>query len=121
MLSAIWRLIDETRKRMSAGTSLTSKNFSASRMYSRAQSSRPIVSADVPGCREIVREEVTGLLVPPGNAGALADALGRLARDPGLRRRLGAAARDLVERELSEEGVVAQTLALYRLLVPGAG
>jgi glycosyltransferase involved in cell wall biosynthesis len=82
---------------------------------------RPMVAADVSGCREIVRDGVTGLLVPPGDAGALADALERLARDPGLRRRLGAAARDLVERELSEEGVVAQTLALYRSLVPGAG
>jgi len=82
---------------------------------------RPMVAADVSGCREIVKDGVTGLLVPPGDAGALADALERLARDPGLRRRLGAAARDLVERELSEEAVVAQTLALYRSLVPGAG
>ena len=82
---------------------------------------RPMVATDVSGCREIVRDGVTGLLVPPGDAGALADALERLARDPGLRRRLGAAARDLVEREFSEEAVVAQTLALYRSLVPGAG
>ncbi len=82
---------------------------------------RPMVATDVSGCREIVKDGVTGLLVPPGDAGALADALERLARDPDLRRRLGAAARDLVERELSEEAVVAQTLALYRSLVPGAG
>ena len=82
---------------------------------------RPMVAADVSGCREIVKDGVTGLLVPPGDAGGLADALERLARDPDLRRRLGAAARDLVERELSEEAVVAQTLALYRSLVPGAG
>ena len=82
---------------------------------------RPMVAADVSGCREIVKDGVTGLLVPPGDAGGLADALERLARDPDLRRRLGAAARDLVEREFSEEAVVAQTLALYRSLVPGAG
>ncbi len=80
-----------------------------------------MVAADVSGCREIVKDGLTGLLVPPGDAGGLADALERLARDPDLRRRLGAAARDLVERELSEEAVVAQTLALYRSLVPGAG
>ncbi len=82
---------------------------------------RPMIAADVSGCREIVRDGVTGLLVPPGDAGGLADALERLARDPDLRRRLGAAARELVERELSQEAVVAQTLALYRSLVPGAG
>ena len=75
---------------------------------------RPMVAADVSGCREIVRDGVTGLLVPPGDAGALADALERLARDPGLRRRLGAAARELVEREFSEAKVVEQTMALYR-------
>ena len=82
---------------------------------------RPMIAADVSGCREIVRDGLTGLLVPPRDPESLADALERLARDPGLRRRLGAAARDLVERELSEEAVVAQTLALYRSLVPGAG
>ncbi len=82
---------------------------------------RPMVAADVSGCREIVKDGVTGLLVPPGDAGGLADALEPLARDPDLRRRLGAAARDLVERELSEDAVVAQTLTLYRSLVPGAG
>ena len=82
---------------------------------------RPMVAADVSGCREIVKDGLTGLLVPPGDAGGLADALERLARDPDLRRRLGATARDLVEREFSEEVVVAQTLELYRSLVPGAG
>ncbi len=81
---------------------------------------RPMVATDVSGCREIVHEEVTGLLVPARDAERLAEALERLARDRDLRRRLGAAARDLVERELSEELVVAQTMALYRSLVPGA-
>ncbi len=82
---------------------------------------RPMVATDVSGCREIVRDGVTGLLVPARDAERLAEALERLARDRDLRRRLGAAARDLVERELSEELVVAQTLALYRSLAPGAG
>ncbi len=81
---------------------------------------RPMVAADVSGCREIVLDGLTGLLVPPRNAPRLADALERLALDPDLRRRMGAAARDLVVRELSEEVVVAQTLALYRSLVPGS-
>jgi glycosyltransferase involved in cell wall biosynthesis len=82
---------------------------------------RPMVATDVSGCREIVRDGVTGLLVPARDAERLAEALERLARDRDLRRRMGAAARDLVERELSEDVVVAQTLALYRSLAPGAG
>ncbi len=80
----------------------------------------PMVATDVPGCREIVRDGETGLLVPPRDAESLAAALERLAGDAVLRRRMGAAARELVERALSDEVVAEQTLALYRSLRPGA-
>jgi glycosyltransferase involved in cell wall biosynthesis len=79
-----------------------------------AASGRPMVAADVPGCREIVRHEETGLLVPPRDPVALADALARLAADPALRRRLGAAARRLVEECFGEAAIAAATAALYR-------
>ena len=79
---------------------------------------RPMVATDVPGCREIVQDGVTGLLVPPRDAEALAAALERLAGEKALRRRMGAAARDLVERALSDQVVAEQTLALYRTLIP---
>ena len=46
-----------------------------------AAAGRPIVATDVPGCREIVRPEETGLLVPRRDPAALADALARLAAD----------------------------------------
>ncbi len=82
---------------------------------------RPMVATDVPGCREIVRDGETGLLVPPRDAPSLAAALERLAGDATLRRRLGAAARDLVERALSDQVVAEQTLALYRTLHPHVG
>ncbi|NIU05471.1 MAG: glycosyltransferase family 4 protein [Gammaproteobacteria bacterium] len=81
---------------------------------------RPIVATDTTGCREVVQDGVTGLLVPPRDAAKLADALERLALNADLRRRMGRAARELVERELSEDVVVARTMALYRSLVPGA-
>ncbi|MCC7048767.1 MAG: glycosyltransferase, partial [Alphaproteobacteria bacterium] len=77
-------------------------------------SGRPMVATDVPGCREVVRHEETGLLVPPRDPTALADALARLAQDPALRRRLGAAARRLVEQRFGEQAIAAATAALYR-------
>jgi glycosyltransferase involved in cell wall biosynthesis len=63
----------------------------------------PVVASAVGGIPEIVRDGATGLLVPPGDADALAAALGRLLDDDGLRRRLGAAGR---ERALDEFDVV---------------
>jgi glycosyltransferase involved in cell wall biosynthesis len=80
---------------------------------------RPMVAADVSGCREIVREGETGFLVPVGDAPALARAIRRLAADPDLRRRLGRAARRRVEESYAESVVVAETLALYRSLIEG--
>jgi glycosyltransferase involved in cell wall biosynthesis len=55
--------------------------------------SRPVVVGDTPAQSEIVKEGVTGLLVPYRDEQRLLDALLRLARDPDLRRRLGAAGR----------------------------
>ena len=52
----------------------------------------PTVASDAPGLRESVRDGETGLLVPHGDVGALADALARIAADPALRDRLGAGA-----------------------------
>ena len=74
---------------------------------------RPIVATDVPGCREIARPGRNGLLVPPGDATALADALEVLIKDPGLRRRFGAEGRVIVEQEYSSDIVGRKTAALY--------
>jgi glycosyltransferase involved in cell wall biosynthesis len=54
---------------------------------------RSLVVSDTAGGRTFVRDEIEGLLVPPGDAPALAAALERLARDSDLRQRMGAAAR----------------------------
>lgn len=82
---------------------------------------RPIVTTDVPGCREVVVDGETGLLVPPRDPRALADAIARLAADAVLRRRLGAAARRRVEARFAREIVVGQTLDLYARLLAGRG
>ncbi|HEX7955831.1 MAG TPA: glycosyltransferase, partial [Pyrinomonadaceae bacterium] len=57
----------------------------------------PVVSDGAPGLTELVEDGVTGLVVPVDDPTALAEALGRLADDEGLRRRLGRAARARVE------------------------
>jgi glycosyltransferase involved in cell wall biosynthesis len=54
----------------------------------------PVVASAVGGVPELVENEVTGLLVPPGDPAALAAALDRLLADPDLRRRLGANGRE---------------------------
>jgi len=79
-----------------------------------ASSGRPIVATDVPGCREIVRNNENGFLIPPHDSRSLANALKILVNDPKLRRRMGARGREIVEAEFSEEHVVKETLDVYR-------
>jgi len=82
-----------------------------------ASCGRPIVATDVPGCREIARNDVNAILVPPDDAPALAAALRRLADDVELRHRFGAAGRQMVETEFSSDRIGAQTVALYDRLL----
>jgi glycosyltransferase involved in cell wall biosynthesis len=78
---------------------------------------RAIVTTDVPGCRDVVRDGDNGLLVPPRDAAALARALAALLADPERRRRMGRRGRQIVESEFSVERVNAETLAVYRQLL----
>lgn len=74
----------------------------------------PIVTSDAPGCREVVRDGVNGLLVPVRDTAALATALRKLIDDAALRRRMGEQSRLRAETEFGLETVIAQTLAVYR-------
>jgi rhamnosyl/mannosyltransferase len=75
---------------------------------------KPVVSSDLPtGVRAVNRHGVTGLLVPPGDADALARALSRVLDDAALRAELGEAARRRVEEHFTAERMVAETLSLY--------
>lgn len=67
----------------------------------------PVIASDVGGVAEVVRDGENGLLVPPGDAAALADAVKRFFADAGLRRRLAAAAAPSVA-EYAEERLFAQ-------------
>jgi len=86
-----------------------------------ASCARPIVTTDMPGCREIVRHGENGLLVPPGDIAALADAIAALAVDARRRAAMGRAGRELVERAFEEAAVADQTLALYQQLLRERG
>jgi rhamnosyl/mannosyltransferase len=81
---------------------------------------KPVVCSDLPtGVRFVNQHGVTGLLVPPGNPEALAEALNRLLDDPGLRDRMGRAARERVEREFRAERMISSTLEVYREVLAG--
>ncbi|MBJ6980337.1 glycosyltransferase family 4 protein [Luteimonas sp. MC1572] len=78
----------------------------------------PLVTTDVPGCREVVSDGVDGLLVPVRDAAALAAAIARLHDDPELAARFGKAARAKALAEFDEKIVIDRTLAVYRELLP---
>lgn len=76
----------------------------------------PVISTDVAGIPELVRDGVTGLLVPPEDPAALASAILRLIDDPALGRRLGAAGRQLVSDAFDP---CASTVALLDVFARG--
>lgn len=78
---------------------------------------RPVVASDIPGCREAVESGVTGLLVPPGDVGRLAEALKALIQSRALRLAMGAAGRRRAEAAFDEADIAAQTLAVYSWLL----
>src|SRR3984957_9992437 len=86
-----------------------------------AAAGRPIVATDVPGCREVVRQGREGFLVPFGDIEAAAQALVRLAGDPALRLRLGAAANARFHERFTVAAVKAVFADLYRSLMSTRG
>lgn len=82
---------------------------------------RAVVTTDVPGCRDAIEPETTGLLAPVRDAAALADAIQSLIDDPQRRKQMGVSGRALAEREFAIEKVVDIHLAIYHELTNGAG
>lgn len=80
----------------------------------------PLVASDAPGCREIVAHGINGLLVPPKDAPALANALRQLCQNPATRQRMGQASRAKALAEFDERIVFEQTRAVYDELKPKA-
>ena len=80
---------------------------------------RPVVATDVGGVRDAVEPGVTGLLVPPGNADALAGAIRRLLEDPAGAAAMGARGRERVRERFSADRMVADYARLYREVAEG--
>jgi glycosyltransferase involved in cell wall biosynthesis/ribosomal protein S18 acetylase RimI-like enzyme len=77
---------------------------------------KALVLTDIRGCREVARHDREALLVPPRDPGALAAAISRLADDPALRARLGAAARSRALERFGEAQVAERVVRHYRRL-----
>lgn len=78
---------------------------------------RAIITTDVPGCRDAVLPGITGLLVPPRNAEALAHAIQRLVDNPAACAQMGRAGRLYAEKTFDIAEVVATHINVYRQLV----
>ena len=78
---------------------------------------KPIVATNIAGCKGLVVNGVSGLLVPVRDAGALAEAIEKLVANRSLREEFGKAGRDIVLREFDESIVIAKTFDVYRELI----
>jgi glycosyltransferase involved in cell wall biosynthesis len=81
---------------------------------------RAMIATDAPGCREIVIDDQTGLLVGIEDPQALARAIAKLATSPELRARYAGAARELVVSQLSATTIGEQIVRLYNDMMDGA-
>ena len=86
-----------------------------------AASGLPIVATDIRGCRQVVDDGVTGLLVPARDPVALAEAIRTLVRDPARRASMGEAAVARAREHFDMDRVVAITLETYARLGAEAG
>jgi len=77
----------------------------------------PSVVTAVGGVPELVAHEKQGLLVPPGDAGALAESLYRIANDPAMRRAMGVAAAKRARTEFDDRNMVNAYESLYDQLL----
>ena len=80
----------------------------------------PIVATDIRGCRQVVADGVTGLLVPPRDADSLADAVLRLVAEPERRAEMGRAARERAATHFDQQRCIDVTLAVYERILGNA-
>lgn len=111
-----WGFCDDMPDRLAAATVVVLPSWREGLpkvVIEAAAVGRPVVTTDVPGCREAIIDGETGLLVPPRNAAALARAISSLLREPGRLRSMARAARLDAERRFSCDAIAGQILDVY--------
>jgi len=78
---------------------------------------RATVTTDVPGCRDAIEADKTGILVPVRDPNKLAEAIEKLINNPEMRIQYGKAGRELAKKEFSIEEVVKNHLVIYKKLL----
>jgi glycosyltransferase involved in cell wall biosynthesis len=78
---------------------------------------RAVITTDMPGCRDAITPNVTGLLIPPRDAVALADAIQILIENPAKRHAMAKAGRELAEEAFTIENVIRQHFRIYEELL----
>ena len=78
---------------------------------------KPVVGSDAPGIREALVDHSTGLLVPPGQPAALAEAIGDILSNPEMAVEMGLAGRKRAQRMFSLDGMVTRAEELYRQIL----
>jgi len=79
---------------------------------------RPIVTTNVPGCRDVVTHGMNGLVVAPSDPAALAVGLRTLIENPAIRQKMGAVGRDMVLERFANDRILRETFAVYRQILP---
>jgi glycosyltransferase involved in cell wall biosynthesis len=97
------------------GTSDKAKRVIPNKAFQALACGTPLITADTAGARELLTDGENALLVPPGDPAALAEAMRRVAGDPGLARQLSAGGRKVYEEQASEEVLGAR----WRSLIEG--
>ncbi len=78
---------------------------------------KPIVTTNMPGCKEIVEDGINGFLVPPRDTSSLAESIRQLIENPELRQEMGRRSREIAESEFSIEKVVGATIEICNKLL----
>ena len=81
-----------------------------------AAASRAVVTTDVPGCRDVIIPNKTGLIVPVKNSEALANAIQDLINNPKKRKKMGEEGRELAKKEFDIKNIVQAHIEIYKNL-----
>lgn len=87
-------------------------------MFEAMARGRPVIASKVGGVSSMLHHREDGLLLPPGDAKALAQGIGELLDNPQLAKRLGQNGKKLIKQNFSVDKMVADTAAIYRKLLP---